>query len=252
MATNEMQAKQFLKLSNTAHSLAGMSSSASLYTPLALPSQALPTYVDLDRRSEWHRSALLSTAVESMTLPSRLKPREGVRQSLDGLAASLNVNGNQKIARLKLSIGFDAVQEETNGVHSGLNPGPTEALQSRSDARMPLQNGRASVVPAVDDDDVMFDMDLFPTYDPSSSRGRNTSMKCHIFGQAEAFRGVGTDAHLEADDFDGLTRARRRAAGLPIIYRYVHFMEGYAAIPIGQTEYKTLADQHQIKNPSGL
>lgn len=205
-----------MKLSNTARSIAALSAQASLLVPLSIPSVPLPAYINMDPRSLWHVSALLSTAVESMTLPSRLKAKDGMRESLDEIAASLNVNGNQNIAKLQMSIGPERSTEEING---DLRPGrPDLRIQSR-DSRMPSQDGRELAVKPVNEDGDPLDMDFFPLEEPNTSRRRQVTKKLHIFGQAEAFRGDNEDS--QDDDFDGQERARRRAAGLSIIHRLV-------------------------------
>jgi len=63
------------------------------------------------------------------------------------------------------------------------------------------------------------DMDFFPSNEPAQGRVRRTTKKTHTFGQTENIRGD-DDPDNEADDeVDGHDRARRRAAGLPIIYK---------------------------------
>lgn len=52
--------------------------------PLVDIPQKLPGQITVDRHSEWQRSALLSTAVESVTLPSRLRPYHDFEASLAG------------------------------------------------------------------------------------------------------------------------------------------------------------------------
>lgn len=52
--------------------------------PLVDIPQKLPGHISVDRHSEWQRSALLSTAVESVTLPSRLRPYHDFEASLAG------------------------------------------------------------------------------------------------------------------------------------------------------------------------
>ena len=52
--------------------------------PLVDVPQKLPGHISVDRHSEWQRSALLSTAVESVTLPSRLRPYHDFEASLAG------------------------------------------------------------------------------------------------------------------------------------------------------------------------
>src|SRR5258708_7067804 len=64
----------------------------------------LPSYVTLDPHSQWHVSGLLSTALESITLPSRLKPQNMSLQTLDEFANTLNINGRQNIAKLRMGL----------------------------------------------------------------------------------------------------------------------------------------------------
>lgn len=52
--------------------------------PLLDVPQKLPSYLSVDRHSAWQRSALLSSAVESVSLPSRLRPYHDFEASLAG------------------------------------------------------------------------------------------------------------------------------------------------------------------------
>lgn len=52
--------------------------------PLVDIPQRLPSYLSVDRHSEWQRSALLSAAVETVALPSRLRPYHDFEASLAG------------------------------------------------------------------------------------------------------------------------------------------------------------------------
>jgi hypothetical protein len=179
--------------------------------------KALPSYVTLDPSSPWHLSGLLSTAQESITLPSRLRGGNGKRESLDEIAAALNVNGNQNIAKLQMSIDTDT---QTNGDHTER---PETGVGSR-DMRMPSQNGHQHEIDDLEDaKDATFDMEFFPSGEamPILSRGhRRKAKKTHIFGQVEGFRGP-KEMRKQEGDFDGQERARRRAAGLPIIHKSV-------------------------------
>ncbi|KFY17912.1 hypothetical protein V492_00292 [Pseudogymnoascus sp. VKM F-4246] len=200
---------QFLKLSNTARSIAEVASQASLYIPLTIPS-SLPTYTTLDPSSLWQSSALLSTAVETMTLPSRLHSRIGTRSSLGDTMSALNVNGTQNIARLQMSIGEDP---QPNGdSHS--------APQETGDSRLATHGGRLSLE---DEEGEMaeLDMDFFPVDAPQPGvRGRRPEKRLHTFGRVESSRSDQDTVEDDAgDDLDGRDRARRRAAGLTIMYK---------------------------------
>ncbi|OBT63547.1 hypothetical protein VE03_07030 [Pseudogymnoascus sp. 23342-1-I1] len=201
---------QFLKLSNTARSIAEVSSQASLYIPLALPS-TLPPYITLPPSSPWHASALLSTALETMTLPSRLRARAGTRASLADTGAALNVNGTQNIARLQMSIGPDP---EANGESHGGGEGGRET----GDSRLATHGGRLS-----EEDEggevAELDMDFFPVEAQVGGRGRRAGKRLHTFGRVESRRSDGeTGEDVRGDEVDGRDRARRRAAGLPIMH----------------------------------
>lgn len=178
---------------------------------MTLPAAILPNYVSLDRQSQWHISGLLSTALESMTLPSRLKAQ---RETLDHLASALNVNGNQNIAKLRMSI------DQTTALN-GHNDRPARlavSAQSR-DTRMPSQD-RLAVGSTPDEEELTnYDMDFFPT-EVEQTRGRHNTKKPHVFGQAEAYRGKENPDQEDTNEEDqGHERARRRAAGLPIIHK---------------------------------
>ncbi|GLI81167.1 mtDNA inheritance, partitioning of the mitochondrial organelle [Penicillium ochrochloron] len=75
---------QFKRDTNKAKSLCSISPQANLYVPLVDIPQKLPSYISVDRHSEWQRSALLSAAVETITLPSRLRPYHDFEASLSG------------------------------------------------------------------------------------------------------------------------------------------------------------------------
>ncbi|KFX90559.1 hypothetical protein O988_08135 [Pseudogymnoascus sp. VKM F-3808] len=145
-----------------------------------------------------------------MTLPSRLRPRAGARSSLADTGAALNVNGTQNIARLQMSIGEDP---QPNGESH-------DAPRETGDSRLATHGGRLSE----EDEDgglVELDMDFFQADTPVPGvRGPRANRRVHTFGRVESRRSdqeIGEDD--EGDDLDGRDRARRRAAGLPIIHK---------------------------------
>jgi hypothetical protein len=208
------QEKRFMKLSNTARSVSDIASQASLYIPITMPSSMLPKYVVLDPHSQWHVSGLLSTALESMTLPSRLKLHDGSRQTLDQLVNALNINGNQNIAKLRMSI------DQKTALNGNHRPGRLEVRAQSRDMRVPSQerNGESSS-PEGESEVKMFDMDFFPFETGEQTRGRHSFKKSHVFGQAESYRAEDTKSTNGNEEDEGYERARRRAAGLPIIQR---------------------------------
>lgn len=78
----------------------------SLYVPLGCPQSKFPGYINLDPALQWYKSALLSVAVETCTLPTRLRDSFGAGRlgKLDDLASFLNANGGQKIASLSMTV----------------------------------------------------------------------------------------------------------------------------------------------------
>ena len=187
---------------------------ASMYIPLSIPPTQLPQYVHLDRNSQWHTSALLSAALESNTLPTRLRPNTQKRGFLDDLEAALNVNGNQRIAQLQCRM---------------LDPNNAPLIcaiaHGSADDRAPSDNKRI----LVEEDGPklaqrIFDMDLSCCDARSTSPfGTQYDVSGHVFGAVETTR-IGTEAVREEEsDGDEITyaRKRKRFAGLPVIERFV-------------------------------
>lgn len=185
-----------------------------MFIPIAIPSPTkLPPYVYLDSHSRWHISALLSTAVESMTLPSRLKVQNSSVQRLDQFENALNINGGQNIAKLRMSIKH---KPEANGDHQ---PRTQEIRAQRRDTRIPTQERGSDESRLVDDENLtVLDMDFFPTDEQLPSRGPGIYKRIHVFGQAECYRG-NDDLKEEAEGYEdeGYIRARHRAAGRPLL-----------------------------------
>jgi len=212
-----------MKLSNTARSISEIALQASVFIPMAIPSGALPSYVMLDPHSQWHVSGLLSTAMESMSLPSRLKIQDSARQTFDQLSNALNVNGHQTITKLRMS-----VDQKTSLNGHGQSAVVEEGAQI-PDSRIPPGNGHAAASSNEEEEKPkIFDMDFFPTETGEQPRGHRTK-KPHVFGQTENFR---SDHDLEETniigDDGGHERARRRAAGLSITQRLVPALCGYS------------------------
>lgn len=97
--------KRQLRLVNAAQALAKMCSHSSTVIPVAIPESGLPKSVVLDRTSTWHVSAAMATAVESVTIPSRLRHEEGPSvSSLGDMAEALNTTGDRPLGSLQMSI----------------------------------------------------------------------------------------------------------------------------------------------------
>ena len=187
---------------------------ASMYTPLSIPPTQLPQYVHFDRMSQWHTSALLSAALESITLPTRLKHGTQKRWLIDDLEAALNVNGKQRIAQLQCSM-----------LDSGDAPLVTTITHGSIDDRIPSGNHRVLVEEdKVELDESKYDMDLSCRNTRLRSRsGTQHDMPDHVFGAIETTRTKTEAAKYEGRDEDEINygRKRRRLAGLPGIERFV-------------------------------
>lgn len=137
-----------MRLVNKAKSLTELYKQSSIIVPMALPSTPSPrlrSMLSLDASSAWHTSALLSAAIESATLPSRVKDASN-RDTLGDMADLLNVHGKQSVANLQMSFSSvddiprteDVGDEPKDGVRLDMDFRPTDEVGEIS-AR--LRNG---------------------------------------------------------------------------------------------------------------
>jgi hypothetical protein len=91
---------------NTGKSWISLTSSATAIIPLADPPLSLPSYVlpSFSRTSEWHTAAILSMAVESATLRSRLRRDVPGQLMLSDWEELLDVNEKRRIAQLRVNV----------------------------------------------------------------------------------------------------------------------------------------------------
>ncbi|KAI4255621.1 MAG: hypothetical protein L6R42_006637 [Xanthoria sp. 1 TBL-2021] len=206
------RAKQSIRTVNIAQSLQAISTLASMYIPLAVPSYA-PAYIGLDLSSQWHVSGLMSMAVESVTLPSRQKAGSIRRGLLGDLEAALNANGNQRIAELQCSV-VDPPTQELDRI--------TEASQAAKDNRTaggPMQQ----LVYEDEMEQAKSRLDMnFSTGETSATALslRQWERSNHVFGKIESIRGVPWEGHSMGDEDETNSRKRRRLASLPTVERY--------------------------------
>lgn len=188
--------KRLLRLVNKAKSLTELYKQASLLVPITLPSTLSPRLrktLSFDPSSTWHTSALLSAAIESATLPTRLKDAAN-RDVLGNISDSLNIHGKQTVANLQMSF------SETEDVPHNENAG--------DEAK----------------DGVKLDLDFRPADDVAD--GSRTQNGFHnapkIFSQVLASRGDRANDAATADegDDDDDDRMRRRGQGETISRRY--------------------------------
>lgn len=219
-----------------------ISAQSSMYIPISDPPIQLPAYVCMDRSSQWHTAGLLSIALESVTLQPRLRADNGRSLMLNDFEAALNVNGNQRIARLECSLMDPKVLAEQRRER-----GIKEA--STADQRMPVtgpgtgtskslgeESGGLQV--AKDASLGHLDIDFFAghagqtaaTMIPSGQRTR-VAKKSHVFGHTESFRGDFERGRREDGEEAGFARKRRRIARLPLVERLVTIILSAFIIP---------------------
>ena len=189
------QDKRLIRLANKAQTLAEAYRQSTLVVPIAMPQRPLPRDISLDLSSPWHTSALLATALETATLPSRLR-NVANRDSLGTMSELLNSMGKQSIASLHMSI----------------------------HASEPRQNAHDTQNPALVHEDstperVQLDIDFSPPDELASGRDRgNGYKKPQLFGQLLTDRGHDTNLASQGPvDMEELIN--RRHAQQPVTRR---------------------------------
>lgn len=181
---------------------------ASLVVPVTLPSP-LGSNISLDASSNWHTSALLASAIETVTLPSRL--RTGFHNdTYSGIASLLNQTGKQSIAGLQMSV-------------------PREgALSNLIDARQrqDAQDADTVMEDASDDEastSLRLDLDFTPTDQLDfHSRQQNGSHQPRIFSQIQTIRSSSAEHQQRKmlDPEEEAERLRRRNPNKPLTRQY--------------------------------
>ncbi|EFW20892.1 mtDNA inheritance, partitioning of the mitochondrial organelle [Coccidioides posadasii str. Silveira] len=154
--------KQFLRAKNSAKSISEISRQSTAYVPISMPPSKLPHYVNLNIASEWYISALTSVAVESVTLPGRLRWYEGIEPWF------LDNAGPQRIFALRATI-----RSENSELPFASHLRPNDSTQMDTDE--------------VDHDEIeqseqRFDLGFSPI--GSATRTNNT----HIFSRVQVVR----------------------------------------------------------------
>ena len=122
-----------IRLGNAARSMRSLAQQSSAYISLNTAPKPVPGHINLQGRSEWLTSAFLCLAVESATLPSRLRDTRTRQTTLSLLEDGLNTNGRQTLFELQMSVdkAFDSVPDNqvngfSNGFHDGRSSYATE------------------------------------------------------------------------------------------------------------------------------
>ncbi|KAK0630824.1 tubulin domain-containing protein [Bombardia bombarda] len=212
--------KRLLRLINKAKAMTELYKQASIIVPLAVP-RALPQSIQLDRSSPWHTSALLASAMESITLPTRLKSGPN-RDTLGNMADRLNAMGKQSVAGLQMS--FAPVVTEFR------SEGQQQSGGDQADSRV---RGSVAVVGGGEDEEGgeeegvrHLDVSFSPS-DQLDSYGRQMNgfhhKKPRVFSQVVTARGYAVDEYADEEMMDvdqQDARRRRRNPSAPITRSY--------------------------------
>ncbi|KAL4970419.1 misato family protein [Aspergillus stella-maris] len=177
---------------NKARSVYSISPEATMYTPIMEPPTRLPSTIQVNYSSEWYTSALISMAMESVTLPTRLRPYQNFESLLAG------DDSIRRIFELQASI----IPPEDQKTPRQVSTRQSNQIESSGP----------------DSSKIKTEFDLDFSYESSSS---NTS---HIFNQLQVYRGA------EPDDEDeeeqplegnlGILRKMRLYNSQPMFHRF--------------------------------
>lgn len=202
--------KRYTSLSNVAKSVSEIAPESTLFIPVTLPSEALPSYVTLERKSNWHVSALLSVAVESMTLLSRLRQNNLYQENLDQLQCLINTNGRQNIAKLRMSIDQDSSH------HDDVTLEPKISEYSRETRFLPTKKSPYISAMESKSNVEVFDMDFFPTK-IGEQVTRRPLKKLHVFSQYEIHRKNSPSQDIKINEKIQNERFQNASSILPVV-----------------------------------
>lgn len=175
------------KMINTARTLNSIAPLATLYCPIVDAPQHLPKYLNIDLQSDWYKSALLASAIETATLPSRLRTYRDFETSLLG-----HRGGSQTIFELQSSI---------------ISPDTGEKRPPWATKKETTQKS---------DDEAKLDFDI--NFTIPQSMAEDTA----VFTQVQVFRGEeqkAADNESMGIDDTGLKRKLRLYASKPAVER---------------------------------
>lgn len=160
------QATEIRHSANVARSLQAMVPQTSAFVRLSSPPARIPGYVRLNPSSEWSKTALLCTALETTTLPTRLNQGNGRPGSLAELESTLNKTGSRTLFELQANVvDTDRFRQHPSGEKSFLG-------ESQGSLSLPKIT-------------TAFDLD----YSPRGSQA-TLGRRVRVFGQVEIERGT--------------------------------------------------------------
>jgi hypothetical protein len=172
---------QIVQTINAARSIQSLPQQASAYvTASSLPS-TLPSYVNLNPVNDWTSSALIATAIETVTLPSRFRDSGGHQASLSLLEDMLNTNGRQNVFELAAGVPWRTSSARENDSAGQGRPGFSNGHANQSVANPPQANREGMPAQHTPGLDIKYATKL-------SQRSQGTDP--HIFSQAVIQRGL--------------------------------------------------------------
>lgn len=91
-------------LINIAKCLVSTSHNVSLIAPLSLNNTIMPSDIPLDYTSEWHTSSLFAAAVETFSLPTRVKLDQGDCETMKNMTTNLFAGTKRNLVNLCINI----------------------------------------------------------------------------------------------------------------------------------------------------
>lgn len=207
--------KRLLRLANKARTMTEVYKYASVVVPFTVPA-TLPGSVVLDAGSQWHNTALSAAAIESVTLPSRLRDPAN-RDTMGTLADTLNAMGKQNVASLGMSFAPEPTEEE-DVVMEGTQDFRQRQLLNQKSSR------HAAVMAKENPEGVFLDINFTPTdqLDYVRRRGGGDDDRPRVFSQVLTSRGYEVDEQAqEAKEAEEDERFRRRSSYETVMRRYV-------------------------------
>lgn len=188
--------RQLLHATNMAQSLSALDSSASIHIPFGNVPRKIPEYLNLGSH-RWQTSAMQCTAIESITLPARLRSSQSARSTFDNMEMVLNGDGKRRIVACAFSANDDEPKSQVNG-HA-------ETLTT---------NGHAH--DHIDAELEQFDIEVFPEFSLRSDRQRS-EIGAYTFSKLDVVRGDWED---RLDDIEERDRHGRRVAEGPRLSKH--------------------------------
>ena len=154
-----------------------------------------------------------------MTLPSRLRLKNGKKGLLGDIESALNVNGNQRIAQLECSASDPEAKQNYRVNGHGVNDDRLKDVTVEEDG----------------DEIIKSDLDISLSSCDGVLSSSFTNLRTgsnHIFGAVESLRG-GQEASEEEGVFEddiSYARKRRRFAGLTVVERSVFVAVGIHSV----------------------